>query len=279
MISHPRLTSFEREGLTFDVIDSGPAGGAPVVLLHGFPQRASCWQLVSEHLHQAGLRTYAVDQRGYSPGARPRSRHAYGLRALRADVLALIEAIGRGPVHLVGHDWGAAVAWSVAGVAPEQVRSLTAVSVPHPSAFLRSLLTSSQGLHSSYMLAFQIPMLPEWVLTRWPERLLPRFGMSRPMIEVFRREMLDGGALRGGLGYYRSLVRLRPGDLGPVAVPTTYVWSDRDVALVRKGASTTGRWVTGPYAFEVLTGVSHWILDERPGELAALIARQVEQAG
>lgn len=272
-----RLSSFSRDGLVFDVIDSGPLDGEPVVLLHGFPQRATSWEAVAAHLHESGLRTYALDQRGYSPGARPASRFAYGLASLRDDVLALVDAIDRGPVHLVGHDWGAGVAWAVAGHAPERLRSLTAVSVPHPKAFVRSMLTSSQALHSTYMLAFQLPFLPEWAMSRWPQRLLPLFGMTRPMVEDFRRGMLDGGALRGGLGYYRSLVRLRSGDLAPVPVPTTYVWSDGDVALVRKGAVTTERWVTGPYAFEVMEGVSHWIVDERPAELAAIIMRQVGQ--
>jgi pimeloyl-ACP methyl ester carboxylesterase len=270
-----RLMQVHADGLVLDVTDTGPLDGEPVVLLHGFPQRATSWGAVSAHLHAAGLRTYALDQRGYSPGARPRSRFAYGVEALRGDVLALVDAIG-GPVHLVGHDWGAAVAWDVAGHAPERVRSLVAVSVPHPAAFLRSMTRSGQALRSWYMLAFQVPLLPEWLLTHHPERFLKKFRMTDEMVAAFRREIVADGALRGGLGWYRSLPTLRPGSVsGRVTVPTTYVWSDDDAALGRKGAELTERYVRGPYRFEVMTGVSHWIPEERPAELAALVVDRV----
>ncbi len=108
-----RITTVRNEGLAFDVLDEGPLDGAPVVLLHGFPERSSTWRHVAPILHDAGLRTLALDQRGYSPGARPRRRSAYKMHHLAGDVAALIGAVG-GPVHLVGHDWGAAVGWAVA---------------------------------------------------------------------------------------------------------------------------------------------------------------------
>lgn len=269
-----RISTVHHDGLVFDVIDSGPIDGEPVVLLHGFPQRATSWAAVSAELHAAGVRTYALDQRGYSPGARPTSRFSYALSSLRDDALALVDAIGR-PVHLVGHDWGAAVAWSVAAHAPERIRTLTAVSVPHPGAFLGSMVRSRQPLHSWYILAFQVPRLPELLLARRAERLLGGHGMTSEMVATFRREMLDDGALRGGLGYYRSLPRSSAGDARRrVSVPTTHVWSDRDAALGRKGAELTEQWVTGPYELHVMTGVSHWIPDERPAELAELIVKR-----
>ncbi len=115
-----RIFQFSNGRYTFDVIDSGPLDGTPVVLLHGFPQRAAAWKSVAEHLHERGLRTYAPDQRGYSPGARPRTRWGYRGSQLKADILKLIADIG-GPVHLVGHDWGSAVGWAVAGHAPEKL--------------------------------------------------------------------------------------------------------------------------------------------------------------
>ena len=272
-----RLTQFRNGPFTFDVIDSGPLDGTPVVLLHGFPQRASSWNAVAKHLHERGLRTYAPDQRGYSPGARPRSRFAYGAAALTSDITALIDTIDKGPVHLVAHDWGGAIAWSVAGNHPERVATLTAVSVPHPGAFLRSMLTSTQALKSYYMGLFQLPFLPEWALgSGRADVLLRQSGMTAEMIEQFHTEIVDYGALRGGLNYYRSMFRVSPGQLGKkVAVPTTYVWSDGDIALGRKGAELNERWVTGPYEFEVFEGASHWIPDERPAELAASIIRRV----
>ena len=108
-----RLTRFRHDGLVFDVRDEGPVDGDPVVLLHGFPERSTCWRDVAPLLHARGLRTYAPDQRGYSPGARPRRRRDHTIPKLVGDVVALIETIGR-PVHLVGHDWGATVGWMVA---------------------------------------------------------------------------------------------------------------------------------------------------------------------
>ena len=276
-MTESRLTQFRNGPHTFDVIDRGPLDGIPVVLLHGFPQRASAWDQVADHLHERGLRTYAPDQRGYSPGARPRSRFAYGMAALTSDVIALIDAIGAQRVHLVGHDWGAAVAWSVAGNHPDRLETLTAISVPHPGAFVRSMLSSRQALKSYYMALFQLPVLPERVLASGrADALLRKAGMSQQMVKQFHAEIVDHGALPGGLGYYRSVVRTPPGQLGgKITVPTTYVWSDGDIALGRKGAEINHRWMAGPYALEIFEGASHWLLDERPAELAAVIAARV----
>ncbi|AXT85495.1 alpha/beta hydrolase [Aeromicrobium sp. A1-2] len=277
-MTQQRISQFSTGGMTFDVIDSGPIDGTPVVLLHGFPQRATSWSAVAEQLHARGLRTYALDQRGYSPGARPRSRFAYRISGLTSDVMALIDRIGS-PVHLVGHDWGAAVAWSVAANHPESIRSLTAVSVAHPGAFVKSMLSSSQLLKSYYMLMFQLPFVPEWLLSRpdgLGEKILRAAGMTSSMIVTFRAEIVADGALRGGLGYYRSLFLAPPGEFRrKVSVPTTYVWSDGDAALVRRGAELTPQFVTGPYELEVFEGASHWLPDERPTELAASIARRI----
>ncbi|MBC7630042.1 alpha/beta fold hydrolase [Aeromicrobium sp.] len=278
-MSEQRVSHYRNGRLTFDVIDSGPLDGIPVVLLHGFPQRASSWSAVSEHLHDHGLRTIAPDQRGYSPGARPRSRFGYRISGLVSDVVALMSAIGPGPVHLVGHDWGAAVAWSVAGAHPDRVSSLTAVSVPHPGAFLRSMLSSNQALKSYYMALFQLPVVPGLILAARGGRgdeLLRRAGMTRSMIETFHDDVVDHGALPGGLGYYRSMMLSAPTQFGrKVSVPTTYIWSDGDVALGRKGADLTKNFVSGPYDFTIIEGASHWLPDERPEEIAASIIARI----
>ncbi|WP_235734942.1 alpha/beta fold hydrolase [Nocardioides alcanivorans] len=278
-----RITTFTNAGFTFDVRDSGPVDGDPVVLLHGFPQRATSWDKVAAHLHEAGLRTLAPDQRGYSPGARPKGRRPYRVPELVGDVVALIDRVGR-PVHLVGHDWGAVVAWSLAAERPDLVRTLTAVSVPHPAAFIASMARSTQALKSWYMLLFNLPGVVEQVAKRKPELLegsLRRAGMTREMVAVFRQEMVADGALPGGLGWYRALPLTDP-RLGAatVSVPTTMVWSTGDVALGRKGAELTADHVTGPYRLEVLEGASHWLPDEEPARLArAVLERIAEAAG
>ena len=272
-----RITTVGHDGLTFDVLDEGPLDGAPVVLLHGFPERSSTWRAVAPRLHDAGLRTLAMDQRGYSPGARPRGRRSYRMHHLAGDVAALIARIGQ-PVHLVGHDWGAAVGWAVAGRHPDQVLTFTAVSVPHPAAFARAMKGRSQRRRSRYMALFNIPVLPE-LTARKPggyfDRAMAKGGMTPAEVARFRREIVEYGALRHALGWYRALPVTRPGSTDfRVTVPTTLVWSTRDVAIGREGVDGTARWVDAPYDLVVLEGVSHWIPTQAPDACAdAILAR------
>ncbi len=285
-----RITSLVHDGLTFDVYDEGPADGEVIVLLHGFPERSSCWRLVAPLLHAAGYRTVAMDQRGYSPGARPRRRRDYTMAALLADALALVEAVG-GPtgspddtakVHVVGHDWGAIPAWLLAAHHPDRIASLTAVSVPHPADFLKAMVRSSQLLHSWYMLAFQFPLLPERLLSSRSgaaERMTASFGMREDDIERFRTEIVEYGALPTALNWYRAMPLGDPRILrGRVAVPTTMVWSDGDVAVERWGPEHSRDRVDAPFRFVPLEGVSHWIPTHAPEALADAILDLVGSA-
>ena len=276
-----RITEVTRDGLVLDVLDEGPEDGTPVVLLHGFPERATSWRLVAPLLHAAGLRTLAVDQRGHARRARPRGRRAYAVQEFALDALAVATAVtretGGGKVHLVGHDWGAATAWVAAILAPEKVASLTALSVPHPEAFARSWFTSRQGLKSWYMAAFNIPWLPERLArTGVMDRLMRDFGMTEEEIARFRREVVEDGALPGGLGWYRGLVLADRRLLGrKVTVPTTMVWSDQDAAITRAPVDACERWVDAPYELVVLHGVTHWIPTQAPEAAAEAIIERV----
>ena len=274
----PRLTRFTSEGWTFDVRDEGPREGPVVVALHGFPQTSASWSAVTPQLTAAGYRVLAPDQRGYSPGAQPRSISAYTLDHLCGDVLALADAAGAQQFHVLGHDWGAAVAWGLAATQPERVQTLSAVSVPHPAALLRAL-RGSQALRSWYMAFFQLPVLPELLFrARRGVALRPLLrSAAHPDPDAALRLLADPATATGALNWYRAL--RRPGDLevGPVVVPTLYVWSDRDVALGRRAAEDTALWVRGPYRFEVLHGASHWIPEEHPDELAALVLEHLRE--
>jgi pimeloyl-ACP methyl ester carboxylesterase len=274
-----RITSYDRVGLTFDVIDDGPLDGPPVVLLHGFPQRATSWAKVTPLLGEAGFRTFAPDQRGYSPGARPRGRRAYKITELVDDVVALIDRIET-PVHLVGHDWGAAVAWEVAARHPDRPASLTAVSVGHSEAFKRALRTPDQARRSWYMGFFQLPVVPERLLSgEWlVQRLLRGSGMTEEMLATYRTEIVDAGALTGGLNWYRAIPFSLLDEVPDVSVPTAFVWSDGDTALGRRMAELTEEYVDGPYEFIELTGASHWLPEERPADLAEAIISRVRSA-
>jgi pimeloyl-ACP methyl ester carboxylesterase len=271
-----RILEFTNDGFTFPVTDEGPLDGDVVVLLHGFPQTSKSWDAVCARLNESGHRTLRFDQRGYAPAARPRGRRPYRLSALTGDVAALVGEVGS-PVHLVGHDWGAAVAWATAASRPALLKSLTAVSVGHPAAFQRSMLSSTQALRSYYMLLFQIPRLPEAIAHRYPKvfhHFLSGSGMTADGIEAVQTDVVDGGALAGGLGWYRAIAFQDKASTGRVSVPTTYVWSTGDVALGRRAAELTERYVTGPYRFEVTDG-SHWIPEEQPDVLHRLIAERV----
>jgi pimeloyl-ACP methyl ester carboxylesterase len=276
-----RLTSYSHDGLDFDVLDEGPLDGVVIVLLHGFPQKATSWRRVTPLLHARGYRTVAPDQRGYSAGARPAGRSSYRMRLLVGDVVALVEALGGGPVHVVGHDWGAAVAWSLAAARPDLVSTLTTVSVPHPGAMVRSLRSFDQLRRSWYMGFFQAPWLPERMLARrrLAERFLRSAGMTSEAVALFHTEMVEGGALPGALAWYRAMPFSDPALLqARVRVPTTHVWSDGDDALGRAGAELAASYVVGaPYRLEVLEGVSHWVPDETPDRLAEIVLDRVAQ--
>ncbi|MET8796656.1 alpha/beta fold hydrolase [Nocardia sp. NPDC004568] len=283
-----RLTTFTNDGLTFDVVDDGPSDGVPIVLLHGFPQTSRQWARLTPYLHEHGYRTIAPDQRGYSPGARPRGRFAYRMSALVGDTAALIDTLGAGPVHLVGHDWGSAVAWSTAATHPSLVRTLTSVSVPHPMAFVRSCASSAQLFRTFYMVLFQAPWLPEVVISRgfraadaargpqWQRRARELSRMDDEQFGRIRRDIVDGGALHYALNWYRAMPLGAP--RRAVGVPTTHVWGSRDVFMARRGAELTAEYVTGPFRGETLDA-AHWIPEERPAELAAIIAARANDIG
>jgi pimeloyl-ACP methyl ester carboxylesterase len=270
----PRVDHFQHAGFTFDVTDSGPDGAEAVVLLHGFPQDATSWSRVVPALQAAGLRTLAPDQRGYSPGVRPRSRRAYATRDLTADIIALLDQAGLESAHIVGHDWGGAVAWSLAGDHPDRVRSLTVLSTPHPSAMLKAMRTGTQAFRSWYMVAFQVPWIPEHLVPLGIVPALQRSGLSRASAEHYAQRMREPGALRGAINWYRGLpLSLRtPSHRSPV--PSTYIWGRDDEFLGRKGAELTRNFVLGPYQFLELDG-GHWLPETHADQVAGAILSQI----
>jgi pimeloyl-ACP methyl ester carboxylesterase len=276
------VDSFRRDGLTFDVRDAGPPDGEPVVLLHGFPQDSTAWYRVAPALHQHGLRTLAPDQRGYSPMARPRGRARYRLRETTADVLALLDAAGLESAHIVGHDWGGIVAWGLGAWHPDRVRTLTAISVPHPAAMARAMVTSDQALRSYYMGLFQLPMLPERLLLAGGgaalRRMLRRGGLPDDAVEHYVARMREPGALSAALGWYRALPWNARDPVGSVRVPTLHLWSTGDPFLGRAGIEATAGFVDGPYRLEVLDDVPHWIPELAPDPVATLVSAHVRAA-
>ena len=259
-------------GLDFDVDVTGPEDAPAVLLLHGFPQTSHSWRLVAPQL--AGYRLVVPDQRGYSPGARPGSVEDYRLPELVADALALLDALGIEQAHVVGHDWGAAVAWQLGARHAARVRTLTAVSVPHPRAFIEALTTDAdQRQRSLYMRDFAQPGYDATLLADDAALLRSLFGGTPASVDVddMVRRAREPGALAAWLRWYAAQRREDIADTPAVEVPTLHVWSDGDAALGRAGALGTAAWVTGPYRFEVLEGVTHWIPVQAPERLGALL--------
>lgn len=287
------MQQFTRGGLTFDITDAGPADGEVIVLLHGWPQDRHAFDPVIPLLTAAGYRALAFDQRGYSPGAQPTSTSSYAMSELVADVLALLDAAGVTEAHLVGHDWGGAVAWSVAERAPERLASLTVLSTPHPRAMTQALQHPEQLLKSWYMLAFQVPALPEAVLRPMLATVLQRSGL--PAFESYRyaARFRTASTASGSLAWYRAqgaaearraVKRVRgilptgsgggPEEHAPITVPTTLVWGRGDTALGRRGTMATAQWVSGPYRLVELDA-GHWLPETRPREVAEAILDRV----
>ena len=270
----------EVDGLVFDGVAEGPAEGRAVLLLHGYPQTSWSWHRVLEPLARAGCRALAFDQRGYSPGARPVAVARYHVDHLVDDVLGVAEALGIEAFDLIGHDWGAAVAWLAAARHPDRVRTLTAVSVPHPAAFGRALRDDpDQGSRSSYLGVYRQPGRAERALlgedgTGGGLRKMfavTGLGPGAPEVDVFVAAMTEPGALTAALNWYRAMDPAAFAGVPAVRVPTLYVWSTGDIAIGRAAAEASAEWVSGPYRFAVLDGISHWIPESAADALADVL--------
>jgi pimeloyl-ACP methyl ester carboxylesterase len=264
--------------LTFDVRTDGPEDGPPVLLLHGFPETSLSWSAVTPLLAEAGLRTYAPDQLGYSPGARPDDVDAYALPGLVQVTADLMTALDVPVADVVGHDWGANVAWGLAAWHPDRVRTLTAVSVPHPTAYTLAFRADpEQKERSAYIKLFWQAGKAEEVLmadgARRLRRMLDAPGVPAEAVDVYVAQLSAPGALTAALNWYRAMSSATKVD--PVGVPTTYVWSDEDVAVGRIAAEACADQVTGDYRFVELPGITHWIPEQAPEQLAAAVLDRV----
>jgi pimeloyl-ACP methyl ester carboxylesterase len=264
-------------GFTFDVALAGPVDGQPILLLHGFPQNKSQWDRLLPHLHGAGFTTIAPDQRGYSPGARPSNVEAYAIGECVADIVAILDVLGLDSVDVVGHDWGAIVGWHLAAEHPDRVRTYTAVSVPHVNAMNEAMETDDdQKAKSSYVGLFrQAGKAEDLLLADDGARIRTMFaGCPEEDIDGYVAPMLDRAALTAALNWYRAMTRTTM-QAGPVGVPTTFVWGVDDGAIGATAAHSCAKYVTGEFEFIPLDGISHWVPDQAPEELAAAVLSRV----
>ena len=260
------------------------AGEGPLVLLlHGFPQFWYEWRHQIPALLEAGFRVVAPDMRGYNLSDKPPGVRAYRVELLARDVERLILACGERTAAVVGHDWGAIVAWLTAMRHPGRVGRLAILNVPHPARFPDVLLSPEQLLRSSYVLFFQIPQLPEEVIRAGDFALLRSALRRDPVwagaftaedIERYVGAMKRPGALTATLNYYRALLRT-PGEtralLKRVEAPVLVIWGERDRFLNRGLAEPPRLWVPNLLRVERLPDASHWVAEDRPREVNALL--------
>lgn len=270
------MTTLTVGDLTFSVITAGPDDGELVVLLHGFPQVGSCWRHQVPVLADAGYRVLAPDQRGYSPGARPDGVAAYHSTELTADVLGMADALGVERFHVVGHDWGASITWQLAARHGDRLRTATTLSVPHPLAYSAALASehTDQQQRSSYFPLLREEGSEHGLLAEDAAGLRMVYaasGLSEEESAPYLAALSTPEALGAALNWYRAAGGHLVADLGPVTVPMLHVWSTEDAALGREGAEATGEHVEGPYRFEILEGVDHWIPEHAPERLNQLL--------
>lgn len=273
----------DTNGIRLHVVQAGPAQGPLAILLHGFPEFWYSWRRQIPHLAAAGFRVWAPDQRGYNLSDKPKGRRAFRVEELAADVIGLVQQSGRERIHLVGHDWGGAVAWWIALHYPQILERLVLLNIPHPAVMLRNLKRNpAQMCRSWYVLFFQLPWLPEALSRaghwRWPARALRK--TSRPGtfsdadLAMYREAWSQPGAFTSMLNWYRALTTQRlqlPGN-PRISVPTLLLWGCHDGALGREMAQPSidlcdhGRLVL----FEEAT---HWVHEDEPDRVNELLTQ------
>lgn len=274
-------------------VEAGPADGPVVLLLHGFPEFWYAWRHQIPPLAAAGYRVVAPDLRGYGRSEKPREVAAYDSAALVGDIVGLVAALGVERAHVVGHDWGGAVAWATALARPDVVDRLAILNAPHPGVFLPALRSPGQALRSSYMAAFQLPVLPELVLGARRSALLRgalRAAARRPGafsdqdLERYAEAFAEPGALAGGLGYYRAMgrrlvARREPGGSGGrvVQASTLVIWGADDPVLPVALADPGPRRVPDRRVV-VVDGAGHFVQADAPQRVTRLLLEHLGRA-
>jgi pimeloyl-ACP methyl ester carboxylesterase len=270
--------------LTFDVLAAGERGAPLVLLLHGFAESMHCWRAQVASLGDMGYRAIAPSQRGYSPGARPDPREFshYLIDRLMDDAMAIVAASGYGDArfHLAGHDWGASIAWGLADRHHARLASLTILSRPHPNAFNRALqlIDGDQANRSRHHKAFLEPDAGEKVLAddaKWLRDRWAANGVPADAIEAHLSVLGNTDAMEAALAWYRARGAIR-GPLGPIRVPTLFIWGDADDTVGRAAAEGTKDFIAAPYRFEVLPGVGHFAADQAPERVCELLLAHIE---
>lgn len=259
------------DDVTLRVDDIG--AGSPVMLLHGWPDTADVWRHQVPALLADHYRVIAPDLRGFGESSKPAETEGYVAPRMVGDVLGLLDHLSIERVHLVGHDWGAAISWMTAALVPDRVASVTALSVGHPTAFRTA--GWGQREKSWYMLLFQFRGVAEQWLSADGFRNLREWS-SHPDIHTVVERLADPEALAASLNLYRAILPPTsllepPPQLPPVEVPAMGIWSTGDRALTEEAMTGSAAHIAGPWRYERLDGVGHWMQLEAPDAVNALL--------
>ena len=273
------LVRIEAGGMTFRARVAGLANPGPgLILLHGFPETSAMWTPLIAAAAAGGYRVVAFDQRGYSPGARPEGVEPYAVPELVGDVLAVADAVGFERFHLVGHDWGCVVGWSVAIQHPERVRSWTGLSIPHPGTLLADLRRDPP----TYIKVFTTRWLPELVFTFNGLAFLRRGyeGMSAEQRDEYLAVFAEPGALTAALNWYRAITAsLGSGDdvALPVERPTLFIWGTDEAWVTSDALERQRAFAAGPYD-ELELDAGHFLMQEQTQAVVEAILAHLRRA-
>jgi epoxide hydrolase 4 len=259
----------ETNGIKLHVVQAGPKSGIPVILLHGFPEFWYGWRKQIPAFVEAGCRVIIPDQRGYNLSDKPKGIKNYDVYMLVEDIIGLINALEYEKVNLVGHDWGAVVAWTLANKYPERLRKLGIMNVPHPAVMRRFLLRDFEQIRRSwYVYFFQLPWLPEAGLrvNDWggAERALR--DTSKPGsftdedIKKYKEAWSQPGAMTAMINWYRAVVRHLPkmSEDPRIKVPTLMMWGMQDFALSHRMARPSMDYVDEGNLI-LFPEATHWV--------------------
>ncbi len=268
----PPAVRVEANGLNFSVVDAGAGPG--VLLLHGFPDSSYVWRNQVGPLVDAGFRVIAPDLRGFGESDRPEGVAAYGMGQLLKDVRGILRALGLPRVHVVGHDWGAALAWMFAVTMPDRVDHLVAISVGHPGNFAPRTLRQMQL--SWYILLFQFPGLAEELIPRDDWRFLKGWARATGDFDHWPKDLGRPGALTAALNWYRANDDprriLEPTPTFPaIAAPVMGVFGAHDAALTEESMTESEKYISGSWRYERFEDAAHWVQLEQPARLNELL--------
>ena len=272
---------FDLGEMQLEAITAGPAEGDCVILLHGFPESGDAWRQQVQALARAGFRAVAPHQRGYAGSSKPAGLLPYRLSAVAQDVIALADSLGLQRFSLVGHDWGAAVAWHVATTHPERLHRLVILNGPHAGTVgMHAMRHPTQWLRSWYIGAFQLPMAPEWILRANGFALLKRAirGSARDgaiaddLLATYEQQWSQPGALTAMLNWYRALMLDLPTPTLRVELPVTVVWGGRDQFLDR-GLADAQLALCRRGELVALPEATHWLHHEEPEAVSRAILK------